>query len=247
MRKYDAVISDIDGCLGPETTEPMDTARVVELLKWNRAAIETGDRPVLTVCSGRPQPYAEAICRMIGNNEIPCVCENGVWVYDPKDNRFLMDPAIKPEHLDAARAAMRWADQELEPKGIIYQPGKSASMSLWHRDTPFLMAQVPMIRERFAKEGWPLRVSNTVAWVNCDLAFVSKATGIARLAAERGLKKERLLGIGDTMGDMAIREMVGFFACPANADPQLKKVADYVSSKEEVEGVLDVLGRIKPS
>ncbi len=49
MRQYDAVISDIDGCLGPETTEPMDTPRVVELLKWNRAAIETGDRPVLTV------------------------------------------------------------------------------------------------------------------------------------------------------------------------------------------------------
>ena len=32
--------------------------------------------------------------------------------------------------------------------------------------------------EKFAKEGWPLRVSRTVAWVNCDLEFVNKKTGI---------------------------------------------------------------------
>ena len=54
----------------------------------------------------------------------------------------------------------------------------------------------------------------------------------------------RLVGIGDTMGDIAIRESVGFFACPSNADPELKRVADYVSAKPEVEGVLDVLARL---
>ncbi len=46
------------------------------------------------------------------------------------------------------------------------------------------------------------------------------------------------------MGDMAIREGVGFFACPSNADPRLKKVADYVSPKAEVEAVLDILTRV---
>ncbi len=46
------------------------------------------------------------------------------------------------------------------------------------------------------------------------------------------------------MGDMAIRERVAYFACPANADEKLKAHADYVSGKEEAEGVLDILERI---
>jgi len=87
-------------------------------------------------------------------------------------------------------------------------------------------------------------VSRTVAWINLDLAFVSKKTGIARLMQLCGLRKERLVGIGDTPGDIAIRESVGFFACPSNADPELKKVADFVSEHEELDGVLDVLSRV---
>jgi hydroxymethylpyrimidine pyrophosphatase-like HAD family hydrolase len=47
------------------------------------------------------------------------------------------------------------------------------------------------------------------------------------------------------MGDMAIREAVSFFACPANADPKLKTYADYVSPHEDVDGVLDILERLR--
>jgi hydroxymethylpyrimidine pyrophosphatase-like HAD family hydrolase len=84
-----------------------------------------------------------------------------------------------------------------------------------------------------------------VAWVNCDLAHVSKATGLARFKARTGLVAERLAGIGDTTGDMAIREHVAFFACPANAQPELKRHADYVSPFAEVAGVLDILERLR--
>jgi hydroxymethylpyrimidine pyrophosphatase-like HAD family hydrolase len=244
LRRFDAVITDIDGCLGPESTAPMETAKLARLEEWNRAAISKGDRPIVTVCSGRPQPYAEAMCRIIGNSALPCVCEMGVWLYDPRDNSYVMDPQIRPDHLDAVNAAMRWVDRELAKDGVVYQPGKTASLSLWHPDTDYLMSLLPMIHEKVKGERWPLRVSRTVAWINCDLEFVSKKTGISRLLTRCGFMKERLVGIGDTLGDIAIRESVGFFACPANADPQLKKVADFVSEQAEVDGVLDVLARI---
>ncbi|HYE62573.1 MAG TPA: HAD hydrolase family protein [Phycisphaerales bacterium] len=243
MPQYFAVISDIDGCLGPESSAPVDADALARVAEWNRAAW-SGDRPALTVCSGRPQPYAEAICRIIANDLLPCVCEMGVWLYDPRDNRYIMDPAITAADKGAVIDMMRWADAELLPRGVVYQPGKSASMSLWHPDTPFLMSLKPEIEQRIEREGWPIRVSNTVAWINCDLKHVSKATGLQRLMRMCGLEKERLIGIGDTLGDMAIRENVAFFACPSNAVPELKKVADYVSPLPEIEGVLDILGRI---
>ena len=243
-RRFDAIISDIDGCLGPESHHPVDADSLALLARHNRRAAEVGDVPMMTLCSGRPQPYAEAICRVIANTRWPCVCEMGVWLYDPRDNRFLRDPAILPEHLSAVRACSAWVEADLVPRGVVIQPGKSASISLWHPDTPTLKGLMPGIRERIAREGWGLRVSDTVAWINLDLAHVSKGTGIGRLMAMTGLTRERSCGIGDTLGDMAIRERVAWFGCPANAVDALKAVADYVSPHEEIEGVLDIVERV---
>jgi hydroxymethylpyrimidine pyrophosphatase-like HAD family hydrolase len=240
MRRFDAVICDIDGCLGPESAAPVNAHALAQVADWNRSAAR-GDRPIVTVCSGRPQPYAEAVVRMIANDRAPCVCENGVWVYDPRDNRYAIDPRITPEDKQAVYEAQRWADAELLPRGVVYQPGKTASMSLWHPDTAFLMSLKPMIEERFRAEGWPLRVSNTVAWINCDLKHVSKGTGLDRVMAMCGYTRERLAGIGDTVGDLPIRDRVAFFGCPSNAAEELKVVADYVSPYPEIEGVLDIL------
>jgi len=245
MRRYDAVISDIDGCLGPESAAPLDAAALARVALYNVQAQAHRDRPAITLCSGRPQPYAEALSRLIANTTLPVVAEMGVWLYDPADNAYYLDPAIEPAHLAAVRAAGDWIATHLLPRGIVIQPGKTASLSLWHRDTHLLMSLKPLLADTFAANAWPLRVSSTVAWVNCDLAHVSKATGIARLVDMRSLDKARLAGIGDTLGDMAIRDHVAHFACPANADPRLKAVADYVSPNPEIEGVLDILERLR--
>lgn len=239
--RFDAIISDIDGCLGPESHAPMDAAALARIAAWNHRAIAHGDLPVLTLCSGRPQPYAEAMCRVLGNSAVPCIAEMGVWLYDPRDNRFLLDPAITTHDMKVIRECTQWVEQELLPKGVVIQPGKTASISLWHPDTAFLLGLKPAIASRVASSGWNLRVSNTVAWINLELTHVSKASGIRRLVAMMGYEKARLAGIGDTMGDLAIRDAVAWFACPSNAAEGLKSVADYVSSKSEVEGVEDVL------
>lgn len=244
MTRFDAIICDIDGCLGPESVAPLDAPSLAEIAAHNRRAVREGDRAVLTLCSGRPQPFVECLCRLLANTTVPCVCENGVWVFDPRHNDFLLDPAILPEHIATVHEAERWVRATLGAQGVVIQPGKTASMSLWHADTPTLMALKPRLVETFEREGWPLRVSSTVAWINCDLTHVSKDTGIARVKAITGLTRERLAGIGDTMGDLAIRRRVAWFGCPSNAVAELKAQAEYVSPQPEVEGVLDIIERI---
>ena len=243
VRNIDAIISDVDGCLGPESHAPLNAPALVRIASYNQRAasrVGKGGAPVLTMCTGRPQPYVEALVRLLAV-PVPAVCEMGVWIYDPRDNTFHMDPAITPQHIAMVRAAQTWIERELLPLGVAIQPGKNASISLWHPDTDRLMALKPRLIETFEREGWNLRVSNTVAWINCDLAHVSKGSGLDRLFAMMGYKKERLAGIGDTMGDMCIRDRVRVFACPANAAPDLKAKADYVSNKETIDGVLDML------
>ncbi len=126
------------------------------------------------------------------------------------------------------------------------QPGKTASVSLYHPDHDWLVARLEGIAEHCRAEGLPLRISMSWYYINCDLVHISKATGIDRLLAAHGLARQQLAGIGDTMGDLAIRERVRFFACPANADPRLRAVADYTSPHEVADGVVDILERLTP-
>ncbi|MFN7020361.1 MAG: HAD family hydrolase [Phycisphaerales bacterium] len=244
---FDLIVSDIDGCLQPESNAPMDLNSLAAIAEWNRAAADFGDRPPLTLCSGRPQPFAEAMCKLLSNLRIPCVCENGVWLYHPGTNDYLLDPAIRDDHRAAVREASEWLRCEFGARGVTQQPGKVASVSLYHPDTGVLREIMPRITEEFARRGWPLRTSMTWLYINCDLVHVSKATGMRRLLGMLGVPSHRVAGIGDTMSDIAILENVGWFACPANAAEELKRLAHFVAAEPEAKGVLLILDLLRRS
>lgn len=245
LRQYDLVIADIDGCLVSETTAPFDLESLAKVRRYNELALERGDRPIVTLCSGRPQPFAESICRLIGNTTMPCVCEMGVWTYHPGTNRYEMDPAITPSHLRAVGELSAWAASEFGGIGVTQQPGKNASVTLWHPDTRRLREEIfPAVEKRIRESGWPFRVSMTWYYINCDLAHVSKGSGIDRLLKMTGLSRARLAGIGDTTGDKCIAERVAFFACPSNAQAGIKEHAHYIASKPEAEGIVEILERL---
>ncbi len=236
-----AVICDIDGCLTPETSEAMDADALAELARWNRDAIREGDRPIVTLCSGRPEPFVEAMCRMIANTRLPAIAENGVWLYHPDTNRYERDPGITHEHLDAVHALESWVHKELAPRGVTVQPGKSCSVTLYHEDTAYLRSLVPMLQTACRVCAWPFRVSMTLLYINCDLEFVSKATAVRRWIAHTGIERKNLLAIGDTAGDLIVRDEVAWFACPGNAQDEVRARADFVAGGREIRGVLEIL------
>lgn len=250
LRQYDLVICDIDGCLVSESQKAMDVASLSWIAEYNRLAVERGDRPIVTVCSGRPQPFAEAMCRLIGNMLVPCVCEMGAWVYHPGTNEYELDPGITQEHLSAVQEASAWARRELGPKGVTQQPGKNASVTLYHPDVQYLRSLEQPVREEYAKRGWPLRVSMTWYYINCDLEHVSKGSGLDRMLRKMSvgggakIDRSRLAGIGDTIGDKCIADRVGFFACPSNAHPAIKEHAHHIASQPEAVGVVEILKRL---
>ncbi len=245
-RPYDLVIVDIDGCLTPEGLEEVDRDALGRIVHYNRRARDSGDRPELTLCSGRPQPYVEALGRLLGIG-VPCIAENGVWLYDPATNAYRIDPGITRGDLDAVARITGWMRDRYGASGAAIQPGKTASVSLYHADHQWLVARLDEIASHCRAEGFPLRVSMSWFYINCDLVHISKATGIGRLLEANGLARERLAGIGDTMGDAAIRERVAYFACPANADERLRLLADYVSPLAVAQGVVDILERMLPT
>jgi hydroxymethylpyrimidine pyrophosphatase-like HAD family hydrolase len=242
--KYDAVICDIDGCLSPESHAPINISGLSKLAEHNRRAIQDRDRPIVTLCSGRPIGFVECLCRLIHNTLIPCIGENGVWLWRPADNSFECDPAISDEHLEVVHEARKLLRTLYQSRGVIQQPGKTASVALYHPNTDYLRSIVPSIADAFEQRDWPMRVSMTWLYINCDLQHVNKATAIDRLVAETDIAAARIAGIGDTMGDRFIAERVSWFGCPANSEKEITKAANYVSSHDEVEGVLDILHQL---
>ncbi len=242
--KFDLVLCDIDGCLSPESHAPINIAGLTKVAEHNRCAVEERDRPIVTLCSGRPIAFVECLCRLIQNTLIPCIGENGVWLWRPADNSFECDPSITDEHLELIHEARKLLRLHYQAAGVVQQPGKTASVALYHPDAAYLRSIVPSISGEFQKRNWPIRVSMTWFYINCDLQHVSKATAIERLITETGIERERTSGIGDTMGDRFIAERVAWFGCPANADAEIKKSATCVSPFREVEGVVDLLDQL---
>jgi len=238
------VICDIDGCLSPESHAPINVRALSQIAEHNRHAIAKHDRPVVTLCSGRPIGFVECLCRLLHNTLIPCIGENGVWLWRPTNNTFECEPAITDDHLEVVHEARRLLRSRYHSHGVIQQPGKTASVALYHPDTSYLRSIAPEIADEFRKRDWPIRVSMTWLYINCDLQHVNKGTAIDRLLAEIGIDPARTVGIGDTMGDRFIAERVAWFGCPANAEPQISEKADYVSPHNEIEGVLDILNQL---
>ncbi|NQV27509.1 MAG: HAD hydrolase family protein [Rhodopirellula sp.] len=242
--KYDLVICDIDGCLSPESHAPINESALSKIAEHNRKAVQKHDRPMVTLCSGRPISFVEAMSRFIHNTLIPCIGENGVWLYHPDVNAFEMDPTITGEHLEVVHEASKLLRSKYHAEGVTQQPGKSAAVTLYHPNAEYLRSIVPDVKEELFRRDWPFRVSMTWFYINCDLHHVNKATGIKRLFASTGIDPSRTAAIGDTMSDKFMADSVGFFACPANAESEIKNSAGYVSPFEEIEGVIDILSQL---
>ncbi|MEO1585343.1 MAG: HAD hydrolase family protein [Planctomycetota bacterium] len=244
--RFDALICDIDGCLNDEHGGPLELGPLAKIAEWNSLARDREDRPIVVPCSGRPISYVEAIARHIGCQTLPIIGEMGAWMFFPDTNRHELDQRITGEHIEAVHALEAFARQTLVPEGCTIQPGKAASVTLWHESTAYLKGEVrPRIERLIEERGWPFQVGTTVAYINCDLEFVSKGSGIDRFCAHTGIEPGRLAGIGDTMSDLKIRERVAWFGCPSNADRGLQAHADVVAANAEVRGVLELLEHLR--
>ena len=236
-----AIVCDIDGCLGPEAIGPADTASLARVADHNRLARERGDRPPLTLCTGRPLPFADAMARIVGAVDLPIICEAGAMLMDPHTYTWELDPAIRPEHIRALGEVRAWVAAQFA--GSYFEEGKVAALTVFHPQGPGFLERevVGPVRAMVESAGLPFRVSMTWTCINVEPEMVDKASGIDRLCARMGVVPADLAGIGDTMSDLPIRQRVRLFACPANAKPEIKAHADFVSAEPEARGVLDIL------
>jgi Cof subfamily protein (haloacid dehalogenase superfamily) len=72
-----------------------------------------------------------------------------------------------------------------------------------------------------------------------------KGSALVRLAAMLGIALERAMAIGDAMNDLGMIRAAGFGCAPANASPEVRAAARYVSERtNEEDAVADLVERV---
>lgn len=60
------------------------------------------------------------------------------------------------------------------------------------------------------------------------LSVKDKLTCVKEIAARHGIRLEEIAYIGDDVNDLEVLKVVGLSACPADAQPSVKAVCDYI-------------------
>ena len=76
---------------------------------------------------------------------------------------------------------------------------------------------------------------------------INKGEGLEFLLKITGIKKENILGIGDSKGDLPILKEVGYKAGPSNSTNDIRPFLDYVSPFPDTLGVIDILFHYFPN
>ena len=229
-----------------EESAPVDMERFAALCRLSReASAGRGAIAPLTICTGRPQPYVELLTKLM-DIRFPTICENGAVLYDLANNHARYAPGVSQDKLAGLRRVRGFIETDVLPKyeNALIQFGKEAQLSVFSETPDIFMAIRPLI-EQFnrAHNGPELVISASHCYLNISLAGADKGSAIRHVLQQLGLKRQEVAGIGDTEGDLPLQREVGFFACPSNSTPEVKKVADYVSPYPTIAGLLDILQR----
>ncbi|NIA14356.1 MAG: HAD hydrolase family protein [Nitrospiraceae bacterium] len=240
------IVADIDGCISPDESVPWNLesfGRFAHLVR--EASAGRGSLPPLTLCTGRPQPYCEVLMKIL-DIRVPVIAENGAVLYSLHDNVARYGPGVTEEKLLGLRAVREFIETKVFPEfpDAVYQFGKEAQLSIFSERTEIFESIKQRVEEYVAQQGGPdLLINASPCYLNISLNGVDKGSTLRMLLDELGATHDEVAGVGDSVGDLPLRNAVGFFACPANADLEVKAAADYVSPYENIDGMLDILTR----
>ncbi len=240
------IVTDVDGCLGRGEGRAYDLDVIQQLAELNRAARRGEPVPAITLCTGRPGAYVDAVMQML-DGFVPAVFENGAGLYFPEGYRFAWNPIIPRSARKTILSVRSLLEESVVDAGIGYfQPGKELALTLfpWPGHT---LAEVGAVAEQaFAGRDVPCSVEVGVTSVGIWLDGVDKGAGLRWLADEVGVSLECMAGIGDDTGDISFLKLAGFSAAPQNAIPAVKDIVEYVSPLAHGQGVLDIIEQARP-
>lgn len=260
---YKLLVSDLDGTLVDYdgTISPRVKGAV-------RRAMDKGVR--VTLATGRifqvTLPFAEEL-----NPNAPLICCNGGLIIDFLTREVVYQETIPlPLVREAVRFAEekglrlgiyfddhRTSLEKPDPEGGFYLYLSGVQMHIVEDPLAFLNREplkflittdeeeseliITQLQERLGNRMRVFR--STPVLVEAALPGLSKARGLAHLAAHLGIKREETMAIGDNDNDAEMLAWAGLGVAMGNATPKTKAAADYIAPSISEDGAAEAIER----
>ncbi|MFF5159809.1 HAD family hydrolase [Streptomyces sp. NPDC000348] len=257
------IATDLDGTLlrGDDT---LSDRTLAALARVGRAGAQH------LVVTGRPAPRVRPLLDDLGGTGL-AVCGQGAQVYDAGADRLLWSVTLDRELAETALGKIEAevgevyaaVDQDgvdgltlIEPGYLMPHPTLPAVRvgrrgQLWDRPISKVLLRHPDLSDDALASAARSVVGSlaTVTMsgpgtVELQPCGVTKATGLALAAEHLGLSPERTIAFGDMPNDIPMFDWAAHGVAMANAHPELKAVADEVTTSNEDDGVAVVLERL---
>lgn len=229
-------ITDLDGCISTPFKTP-DWDLLSQIRRLNEQSMYDMAVPSLSICSGRPFPYVEAVAQWLGLNN-PVVFESA-GIYKLATNEIRLLPAFDDEAEQQVCELKKWLRNEIVPlhDGLIIEFTKKMDAGIIHLDTEVIRNIYPRIWE-YVNQNYPrFEVHDTDVSINIILAENNKRNGILELCKILEINPREVAYIGDSSGDIPGLKIAGRAFAPLNASDAVKEVAHVVEA-EVTEAVL---------
>ncbi|MEU1692925.1 HAD family hydrolase [Streptomyces hirsutus] len=257
------IATDLDGTLlrGDDTLSDRSLAALA-------LAARAGARHL--VVTGRPAPRVRPLLDDLGATGL-AVCGQGAQVYDAGADRLLWSVTLDRELAETALGKIEAevgelyaaVDQDgvdgltlIEPGYLMPHPTLPAVRverrnDLWVRPISKVLLRHPHLTDdelaataRSAVGSLATVTMSGPGTVELQPCGVTKATGLALAAEHLGLEPGRTVAFGDMPNDIPMFDWAAHGVAMANAHPELKAVADEVTTSNEDDGVAVVLERL---
>ena len=260
---YALVATDLDGTLlrGDDTVSDRSLAALERVAR-------AGARHL--VVTGRPAPRVRPLLDGLGCTGL-AVCGQGAQVYDAGAHRMLWSVTLDRELAETALGKIEAevgevyaaVDQDgvdgltlIEPGYLMPHPTLPAVRverrdELWSAPISKVLLRHPDLSDdelaataRAVVGSLATVTMSGPGTVELQPCGVTKATGLALAAEHLGLSRRRTIAFGDMPNDIPMFHWAARGVAMAGAHPELKAVADEVTTTNEDDGVAVVLERI---
>lgn len=217
-----ALITDVDGTI----TTP-DRRIHTGAIETIRSLVDDGVEVVLA--SGNASCLMDALCKMIGTKG-SFIAENGGVYRIGFDGapRIMGDQAAGRVALEALQAHFRKQGTELN----LYSP------TYRFADLAFART-VPVDEVRAVLRDHPVSVIDTGFAIHLQTPGITKGSTLVPVAEALGLTPEDFLAVGDSVNDTLMIGAAGIGVAVANAHPDTKAAADYVTQEPYGSGFVE--------
>ena len=164
------------------------------------------------------------------------------FLYYPATKEYIWNPVITDETENLMAEVRLKVSALIKRFGCVRELGKEYCISLNPKEMS-VEQLYQRILEQLDKFRNLIEITHSKCAVDITSKGVNKGSGTKFLSKVTGIALKDILGIGDTLGDISWLSLVGHPTCPANADEDVRQIAEYVSPFETTGGVIDIIQR----